>query len=217
MAAGPALGSPMRTVRGSCARRKSLFPMGQCHHTPSQYSCCHTARHTFRLQLRSLAFFCLPPATPAFGPSFLPLSVQASVNVTSPPSSPAFPVAPIVYGRLDASPARFNITDAHFAFRLLSYYPLLPAPITFTVMWTSTACFLLYLPQKFNFVLQKKTSPPPHCHGDYTERNGELFFLLSNNLELKSLKSTPASIHTFAISRWPCPPPILILHLSLFH
>lgn len=55
---------------------------------------------------------------------------------------------------------RFNITDVFFAFQPLSYYPLFPPPITLSVIWTLTTSFQLYLLQKLNFVLKKKTPPP---------------------------------------------------------
>lgn len=52
----------------------------------------------------ALAHILLSPTRYTSIRPFLPLSVHASINVTSPLSSPAFPIAPCVYGRLDALP-----------------------------------------------------------------------------------------------------------------
>lgn len=152
-----------------CARRKSLFLRSSCHRTPSQYSPCHTARHTFRLQrpsARRLTRIPLPPTT--YEHSALPSPLSPRVHQS--PHVHQSPV-PTELSRLSRSAGcvwqaghfarhRFNITDVFFAFQPLSYYPLFPPPITLTVIWTSTTSFQLYLLQKLNFVLKKKTPPP---------------------------------------------------------
>lgn len=81
-----------------------MFLRSQCHHTPSQYSSCHTARHTFHLHLRRLAHILLPSTRQTNIRPVLPFSVHASVNVTFPRSSAAFPIAPCVCRRPDSLP-----------------------------------------------------------------------------------------------------------------
>lgn len=158
-----------------------MFLRSWCHRLPSQYSACHTARHTFRSQrpsARRLTRIPLPPtlAMRALGPSFLPQSTRPSMPRPH-RALPSFPWRRVcVAGWTPLPRHRFNITDVLFAFQPLSYYPLFPASITLTVIWTSTTSFQLYLLQKLNFVLKKKKLLP-HRHGNFTERNGVFFFL----------------------------------------
>lgn len=121
-------GLSMRSVRGggNCASRKSLFLRSQCQHTLSQYSYCHRARHTFRLQLL-IALRLTHVSHPSYEHSALSSSLTppvhqryiASAKVTELPCPSFSSVCMLQAWHLARH--RFNIL---FAFHPLSHYPL---------------------------------------------------------------------------------------------